>query len=107
MKPGILKKQKSFPKNYSHRTKRDKSGIYTSGIKSHNDKELVSFESFDEYNEKYHYRVFDNRFICYDLKRVLRNRHSVMKHILKGNISLISSRQNSTPDLYPSNLVRS
>lgn len=38
--------------------------VNTSGIKTHSDKELVSFEKFKEYNQKYHYRVFDDRFIC-------------------------------------------
>lgn len=74
--------------------------VNTSGIKSHDDKNLVSFDKFPSDNYKYHYRVFDDRFINYDLKKVLRNRFSVMKNIVNngGNISLIITRQESAFD---------
>lgn len=74
--------------------------INTSGIKTHDDKNLVSFNKFPSDNYKYHYRVFDDRFINYDLKKVLRNRFSVMKNILNHgeNISLIITRQESAFD---------
>jgi predicted helicase len=74
--------------------------VNTSGIKTGNDNSLVSFVGFEENNHKYHYRVFDDRFIEYDLKKVLKNRYNVMKNILKKdeNISLITTKQESTFD---------
>jgi predicted helicase len=72
----------------------------TSGIKTHNDKNLVSFTPFGSFNQKYHYRIFDERNICYDLKQVLRNRYNVMHHMINkdDNIALITTRQGSTFD---------
>ncbi len=71
----------------------------TSGIKTHNDAEHVAFEKFKTFNYNYHYRVFDDRYICYDLEKIVRHRYSVMKNIVLGNnLSFISSRQNSTFD---------
>jgi len=72
--------------------------VNTSGIKTHNDKELVSFEAFTDFNQKYDYRPFDTRFINYDLKKVQRHRYNVMKHVLFDNISLNTCRQQSTFD---------
>ncbi|MDD3808650.1 MAG: N-6 DNA methylase, partial [Candidatus Pacebacteria bacterium] len=51
----------------------------TSGIKTHNDAEHVAFEKFKTFNYNYHYRVFDDRYICYDLEKIVRHRYSVMK----------------------------
>ncbi len=94
-----------IPKDYSEEGKYKKGfkidelfSVNTSGIKTHNDKNLVSFSKFIDHNYKYHYRVFDDRYICYDLKQVLRNRFNVMKNIIidNKNISLISTRQEST-----------
>jgi len=77
--------------------------VNTSGVKTHDDANLVSFEKFDEYNQKYDYRPFDTRNICYDLSRVVRARFSVMKHFIgKENIgfclmrSLINTKDFST-----------
>jgi predicted helicase len=69
--------------------------LKSSGIKTHHDKELVSFDSIDcDFNEVYLYRPFDYRFINYDLKKVERNRFELMKHIINhDNISLITSKQ--------------
>ena len=73
--------------------------INTSGVKTHNDDDLVSFIPFDEHNQKYDYRPFDTRFICYDLKKVVRPRISVMKHFIdRENIGLVTCRQQSTFD---------
>lgn len=72
--------------------------ISTSGIKTHNDSELVSFQPYEENNEKYLYRVFDDRYINYDLQKVTRHRFSVMKHVVKDNLCLLTSRQLSTFD---------
>ncbi|MGI5847112.1 MAG: type ISP restriction/modification enzyme [Candidatus Cryptobacteroides sp.] len=96
----FVKKDFSKQKEYEKGIKLDELfKINTSGIKTHNDKDLVSFTKFEDYNERYHYRVFDDRYICYDLEKVLRNRISVMKNILAGdNISLITTRQESTFD---------
>jgi len=71
--------------------------INTSGIKTHNDSKLVSFSKFENNNQLYFYRPFDNRNIEYDLKKVVRHRISVMKNFLAGkNLSIITCRQQST-----------
>ena len=72
--------------------------LNTSGIKTHKDAELVGFDAFEENNNKYLYRVFDTRYINFDLKKVVRHRFSVMKHAVKDNLSLLTSRQLSTFD---------
>lgn len=92
------------PKNFGAKKQYDKGfrvdevfNVNTSGIKTHNDNELVSFAEFDtEYNKPYAYRPFDTRFINYDLSKVVRHRYSVMQHMLKANIALCTSRQQST-----------
>lgn len=64
------------------------------GIKTHKDAELVSFEKFPSAdNYKYDYRPFDLRYINYDLKKVVRHRFSVMRHMLFENLSLVIPRQ--------------
>ena len=70
--------------------------LNTSGIKTHHDDVLVSFNEFEENNYKYLYRPFDTRWIEYNLKKVIRHRFSVMKHLLKENISLLTCRQQSS-----------
>jgi len=73
--------------------------ISTSGVKTHNDNELVSFSPFSTESRSYSYRPFDNRYIFYDLKKVVRHRYNVMKHFIIGeNIGLITCRQQSTFD---------
>jgi hypothetical protein len=68
--------------------------VNTSGIKTHNDKELVSFEAFTDFNQKYDYRPFDTRFINYDLKKVQRHRFKYMRNFIVGeNIGLCLMRQ--------------
>ncbi len=67
--------------------------INVTGIKTHDDSNLVSFSKFEEHNFKYDYRPFDVRYINYDLKKVLRHRFSVMQHMQSKNISLIIPRQ--------------
>ena len=72
----------------------------TSGIKTHHDKELVCFNCFkSETNRVYSYRPFDNRYIDYNLSKVVRHRYDVMKHLESGeNISMIVCKQISTGD---------
>jgi predicted helicase len=73
--------------------------VNTSGVKTHDDANLVSFEKFDEHNQKYDYRPLDTRNICYDLSKVVRARFSVMKHFVdKNNLGLVTCRQQSTFD---------
>jgi hypothetical protein len=67
--------------------------INTSGVKTHHDGELVGFHEFHEDNYPYLYRPFDMRWIDYNLKKVVRHRYSVMKHILKDNLALCLMRQ--------------
>ena len=88
------------PKNFSLQEEYDKCisiddlfSINASGIKTHNDSELISFNPFStEYNEKIAYRPFDIRYIDYDLKKVVRPRYAVMKNMLKPNIALVIKR---------------
>jgi len=69
----------------------------TSGVKTHNDNDLVGFDVFESNNQKYFYRPFDLRNLNYDLKKVLRHRFVVMKHFVdKENVSLISCKQQSS-----------
>ncbi len=67
--------------------------IYTSGIKTHDDKNLISSEKFLEHNEVYYYRPFDIQNINYDLKKVVRHRFSIMRNMLKENLGLLLPRQ--------------
>ena len=67
--------------------------VNITGIKTHNDQNLVSFKPFAENSYFYDYRPFDLRFINYDLKKVVRHRYSVMQHMLQNNICLIIPRQ--------------
>ena len=67
--------------------------INITGIKTHDDKNLVSFNIFNENSYYYDYRPFDLRYINYDLSKVVRHRYSVMKHMLMSNICLIILRQ--------------
>jgi predicted helicase len=66
---------------------------YTSGIKTHDDNNLVNFLKFDNCNESYFYRPFDIRNICYDLKKVQRHRYAVMINVLNKNVCLLAPRQ--------------
>jgi predicted helicase len=70
--------------------------INTSGVKTHHDDELVSFNKFEDNNYQYYYRPFDTRWIEYDLNKVIRHRFSVMKHMIKENISLLTCKQQSS-----------
>jgi predicted helicase len=72
--------------------------ISTSGIKTHSDGTLVSFNKYVESNQIYNYRPFDLRNIQYDLNKVQRHRFSVMKNMLKDNLALMTCRQLSTFD---------
>ncbi len=68
-------------------------GIYTSGVKTHDDAQLVSFEHFiGDTNRKYTYKLFDNRNIDYNLKKVKRHRFAVMKNMLKSNYGICLMR---------------
>lgn len=68
--------------------------VNTNGVKTHNDKALVSFDEFSTSTNRYFcYRPFDNRWIDYDLSKVIKHRYSVMKNMLLSNISLILCRQ--------------
>jgi predicted helicase len=72
---------------------------HTSGIKTHDDKSLISFTQFKQNNYPYHFRPFDLRNINYDLKRVKRHRYSVMRHMLmENNLSLLIPKQSITEE---------
>jgi len=68
--------------------------LNSSGVKTHNDSELISFDDFNtEFNKDYFYKPFDKRSINYDLKKVIRHRYNKIKDILESdNIGLISCR---------------
>ncbi|WP_405324794.1 type ISP restriction/modification enzyme [Fibrobacter sp.] len=73
--------------------------VNTNGIKTHHDADLVAMTAFGSAcNKPYYYRVLDNRFIEYDLEKVERHRYSVMKHMLRENISLVSCKQIILPN---------
>ncbi len=67
--------------------------IHTSGIKTHDDANLISLSKFNQNNYKYFYRPFDSQNINYDLSKVQRHRYSVMKNVLQDNICLLAPRQ--------------
>ncbi|MBR3070589.1 type ISP restriction/modification enzyme [Fibrobacter sp.] len=68
--------------------------VNAAGIKTHHDAELVSFDTISSScNQIYSYRVLDNRFLDYDLKRVERHRFALMRNLIKDNLSLSVSRQ--------------
>ena len=68
--------------------------IYTSGITTADDNNLVGSIPFTDNNQSYAYRPFDIRNINYDLKKVSRHRYDVMKHFIRGeNIGLLAPRQ--------------
>jgi type I restriction-modification system DNA methylase subunit len=66
--------------------------IYTSGIKTHDDNSLVSFEPFISYNMIYSYKAFDIRYLYYDLKKVRRHRYRVMRNMVTDNLGLCLMR---------------
>ncbi len=71
--------------------------VNASGIKTHDDTNLVDFDSFPNNNQKYSYRAFDTRFINYDLEKVQRHRYPTMKHMLLGkNFGIVFSRQSTS-----------
>lgn len=55
-------------------------------------REKAGKEKFKELIRPYAYRVFDNRFICYSLSLIERDRLSLMKHLLFKNIALVTTR---------------
>ena len=72
------------PKDFSLREEYEKGfcidelmKVNTNGVKTHNDKELISIEKFaTNTNQRFYYRPFDNRWIDYDLSKVKRHRYS-------------------------------
>ncbi|MBO7101380.1 MAG: N-6 DNA methylase [Bacteroidales bacterium] len=70
---------------------------YSSGVKTSNDNELVSFEPFSNDNSKiYYFRPFDIRFIDYDLQKVARHRYGIMKYFEKDNLAILACKQAAT-----------
>ena len=68
--------------------------IYSSGVKTSNDEELVSDIEYYSNNERvYFYRPFDIKHIDYDLKKVGRPRYNVMKHLEKENLGILACKQ--------------
>ena len=80
--------------------------INTSGVKTHDDTNLVDFNPFPENNQLYTYRPFDNRNINYDLKKVKRHRNAVMKHFIKGeNVGFCLMRSQVNTDNFSTVLL--
>lgn len=70
---------------------------YSSGVKTSNDNELVSFEPFNnDYNRTYYFRPFDLRYIDYDLKKVARHRYGIMRNLEKDNLAVLACKQAAT-----------
>jgi predicted helicase len=63
-------------------------------IRTHNDTELVAFTPYNSpYNQKYLFKVFDYRYVDFDLSKIGRSRIKVMKEFIgKNNIGLIFQR---------------
>lgn len=62
---------------------------YSSGVKTHDDKNLVAFTKFNnENNQSYSYKPFDFRYINYNLDKVERHRFQIMQHFLKEEKNL-------------------
>jgi predicted helicase len=73
--------------------------IISSGIKTHDDGNLISLTKFNNNNnnnEIYYYRPFDIRNIDYDLNKVVRHRFSVLRNMLNNNIALLVPKQSIT-----------
>ncbi|HUZ58573.1 MAG TPA: type ISP restriction/modification enzyme [Hanamia sp.] len=71
--------------------------VHSSGIKTDDDN-LASFDKFSHFNNKYQYRVFDDRFINYDLRKIIAQ-NPVIQNLIPGkNISLITTRKENTFD---------
>lgn len=69
----------------------------TSGVKTHHDAELVSFDSFNtSTNTKYDYRPLESRWINYDLAKVVRHRYDKIRHMLNPNTGLALCRISAT-----------
>jgi len=67
--------------------------VYTSGVKTHDDKNLVKFKTDGNKSDRpYAYRPFDVRIIEYDLDKVVRHRFDVMKHFFYQNLGLATLR---------------
>ncbi|MBO6305949.1 MAG: N-6 DNA methylase [Paludibacteraceae bacterium] len=80
--------------------------LNTSGVKTHHDEELVSYGVFEsEYNQEYYYRPFDNRYINYDLKRVVRHRYEKIRHMLENNIGVVLMRKQQDAQNFSTILV--
>ena len=94
------------PKDYSLQSEYDKGfkvdelfHTQSMGITTGHDKELVSIQPFNvTTNQRYCYRPFDNQFINYDTKLVVRPREGVMAHLKKNNIALALIKVNSSSD---------
>jgi len=80
--------------------------FYSSGVKTHHDKELVSTNAFiSDYNKQYTYRPLDNQWIDYDINKVVRHRYKYMRHLLNDNISLIIGPQGQAVGEMPWNVL--
>ena len=80
--------------------------LNTSGIKTHHDLDLVSVKPFEtEFNQPYLYRPLDNRYINYDLSKVVRHRYEKIRHLLNSNLALIIGPQGQAVGTMPWNLV--
>ncbi len=95
----FVPKNFDLQEEYDKGFKIDESFVENSiAVQTHHDKELVSFDRTNEHDIPYAYRLFDVRWINYDLKRVERPRYSLMKHMLMSNVALNVCKQLSTPD---------
>jgi len=63
-------------------------------------REKLKKEDWKESILPYSYRPFDDRFICYRLELVDRDRYEVMKNFFKENLAICLTRQLSTPIFY-------
>ncbi len=67
--------------------------VNSSGIGTYDDKNLISFNKYDDMNKKISFRPFDIRNILWDLELVKRPRMKVMKNIIdRDNLLLLTSK---------------
>lgn len=81
---------------------------YLGGIKTHDDKALVSDKPFTTgFDELYDYRPFDVKHINYDLTKVERPRYEIMRHFINHeNMGLVIDRQVVTDNWSHVQIVR-
>ena len=104
----IIKDFSNFPKYEQGLQVTELFPINISGVKTHDDENLISNASFEKKCDcLYDYRPFDIKHINYDLRKVLRHRNPVMKNFVnRDNYGFVVSRQAVTDNWSHVQVVR-